>query len=187
MRARRRSRRRSASPPDGAPHEIAIRTKGDEFTITWGELQRRVDALAGGLAKLGLERGQTLALMMGNRPEFHLCDVAGMMLGASPFSIYNTYTAEQISYLIKDADARILICSQEYLPVVLEARADLPHLEHVIVVDGEPPEGVLALSEVEGSNPGFRRRGLLRPDHSRRTCSRSSTRRARPARRRACS
>ena len=135
--------------------EIAIRTKGDEFTITWGELQRRVDALAGGLAKLGLERGQTLALMMGNRPEFHLCDVAGMMLGASPFSIYNTYTPEQITYLIKDADAHILMCSQEYLPVVLEARADLPGLEHVIVVDGEAPEGVLALSEVEGSNPDF--------------------------------
>jgi long-chain acyl-CoA synthetase len=135
--------------------DIAIRTKGDAFTITWGELQRRVDALAGGLAKLGLERGQTLALMMGNRPEFHICDVAGMMLGATPFSIYNTYTAEQITYLIDDAEARILICSQEYLPVVLEARKELPHLEHVIVVDGEAPEGVLALSEVEGSNPDF--------------------------------
>jgi long-subunit acyl-CoA synthetase (AMP-forming) len=93
--------------------------------------------------------------MMGNRPEFHLCDIAGMMLGATPFSIYNTYTSEQIAYLVKDADARILICSQEYLPVVLEARKDLPHLERVIVVDGEAPEGVLALSEVEGSNPDF--------------------------------
>ena len=137
------------------PGEVAIRTKGDEFTITWGELRSRVDALAGGLAKLGLERGQTLALMMGNRPEFHICDLAGMMLGAAPFSIYNTYTAEQIAYLVGDADARILICSQEYLPQVLAARESLPHLEHVILVDGEPPEGVLALSEVEGSNPDF--------------------------------
>ncbi len=137
------------------PGEVAIRTKGDEFTITWGELRSRVDALAGGLAKLGLERGQTLALMMGNRPEFHICDLAGMMLGAAPFSIYNTYTAEQIAYLVGDADARILICSQEYLPQVLSARESLPHLQHVIVVDGEAPEGVLALSEVEGSNPEF--------------------------------
>jgi long-chain acyl-CoA synthetase len=135
--------------------EVAIRTKGDAFTITWGELRERVDALAGGLAKLGLKRGDTLALMLSNRPEFHICDLAGMMLGAAPFSIYNTYTAEQIQYLVADAEARVLICEQQYLPQVLEARRDLPGLEHVIVIDGEAPEGTLGLSEVEGSNPDF--------------------------------
>jgi long-chain acyl-CoA synthetase len=135
--------------------EVAIRTKEDAFTITWGELRQRVDALAGGLDKLGLRRGETLALMLSNRPEFHLCDLAGMMLGAAPFSIYNTYTAEQIQYLLEDAEASILICEQQFLPQVLAARAEVPGLEHVIVVDGEAPEGTLALSEVEGSNPDF--------------------------------
>jgi long-chain acyl-CoA synthetase len=135
--------------------DVAIRTKGDAFTITWGELRERVDALAGGLAKLGLARGDTLALMLSNRPEFHICDLAGMMLGAAPFSIYNTYTAEQIRYLIDDAEARVLICEQQYLPQVLEARRELPELEHVIVIDGQAPEGTLALADVEGSNPGF--------------------------------
>jgi long-chain acyl-CoA synthetase len=135
--------------------EVAIRTKEDAFTITWGELRDRVDALAGGLAKLGVGRGDTLALMLSNRPEFHLCDLAGMMLGAAPFSIYNTYTAEQIRYLVADADARVLICEQQYLPQILEARESLPELAHVIVVDGEAPEGVLALAEVEGSNLDF--------------------------------
>ncbi|HEY4450880.1 MAG TPA: long-chain fatty acid--CoA ligase [Solirubrobacteraceae bacterium] len=135
--------------------DVAIRTKGDAFTITWGELRERVDALAGGLAKLGLERGDTLALMLSNRPEFHLCDLAGMMLGAAPFSIYNTYTAEQIAYLLADAEAEILICEQQYLPQVLEARRELPALAHVIVVDGEAPAGTLGLAAVEGSNPGF--------------------------------
>jgi long-subunit acyl-CoA synthetase (AMP-forming) len=135
--------------------EVAIRTRGDAFTITWSELRERVDALAGGLAKLGLERGQTIALMIGNRPEFHICDLAAMMLGATPFSIYATYTAEQISYLVADADAHILICEQKFLPQVLEAREELPALEHVIVVDGEPPAGTIALSDVEGSNPEF--------------------------------
>jgi long-subunit acyl-CoA synthetase (AMP-forming) len=140
--------------------EVAIRTKGDAFTITWGELRDRVDALAGGLAELGLGRGDTLALMLSNRPEFHICDLAGMMLGATPFSIYNTYTAEQIAYLVADADARILICEREYLPQVLEARAELPHLEHVIVVDPErtrivQPEGTIDLASVEAMNPEF--------------------------------
>ncbi len=135
--------------------EVAIRTRGDAFTITWGELRKRVDALAGGLAGLGLERGDTLALMLSNRPEFHLCDLAGMMLGAAPFSIYNTYTPEQIQYLVADAQAKVLICEQQYLDRVLEARRSLPSLEHVIVIDGEAPEGTLALSDVEGANPEF--------------------------------
>jgi long-subunit acyl-CoA synthetase (AMP-forming) len=135
--------------------EVAIRTRQDAFTITWGELRERVDALAGGLAKLGVKRGDTVALMLSNRPEFHLCDLAAMMLGAAPFSIYNTYTPEQIQYLITDADAKVLICEQQFLPQVREARKSLPGLEYVIVVDGEAPLGTLSLSEVEGSNPGF--------------------------------
>ena len=135
--------------------DVAIRTKGDEFTITWGALRERVDALAGGLAGLGLRRGDTLALMIGNRPEFHICDLAGMMLGAAPFSIYSTYTAEQIAYLLSDAEAKILICEREYLPRIEEARREAPLLEHVIVIDGEAPPGVLSLAEVEGADPGF--------------------------------
>ena len=135
--------------------QVAIRTKGDAFTITWGELRERVDALAGGLAKLGVESGQTLALMLSNRPEFHLCDLAAMMLGATPFSIYNTYTPEQIQYLLEDADAKIIICEQQTLPRVLEAREHVPGLEHVIVVDGDAPAGTLALAQVEGSDPSF--------------------------------
>ncbi len=135
--------------------EVAIRTKGDAFSITWGELRERVDALAGGLAKLGVQRGDSVALMLTNRPEFHLGDLAAMMLGATPFSIYNTYTPEQIRFVTADADAKVLICEQRFLPQVREARRTLPGLEYVIVVDGEAPLGTLALSEVEGSSPEF--------------------------------
>src|SRR6202171_5407722 len=113
--------------------EVAIRTKEDAFTITWGELRERVDALAGGLAGLGLRRGETIALMLSNRPEVHICDLAAMMIGATPCSIYNTYAHEQIRYLVSDADAKILICEQQFLPQVLQAREQLSGLEHVIV------------------------------------------------------
>ena len=134
--------------------DVAIRTQGGAFVITWGELRKRVDALAGGLAELGLRSGQTTALMLSNRPEFHLCDLAVMMLGATPFSIYTTYAPDQIGHVISDANARILVCEQRLLPVVLEAREQLPELEHVIVVDGEAPPGTLALSTVEGAKSG---------------------------------
>ncbi|HEY2180280.1 MAG TPA: long-chain fatty acid--CoA ligase [Solirubrobacteraceae bacterium] len=135
--------------------DVAIRTKDDAFTITWGELRERVDALAGGLAKLGVQRGDTVALMLSNRPEFHLCDLAAMMLGATPFSIYNTYSAEQIGYLLGDADAKIAICEQQFLAQMLKAREAAPQLQRVIVVDGEAPAGTLALADVEGSNRDF--------------------------------
>ena len=47
----------------------------------------------------GCGRGDTVALMLLNRPEFTSCDSAAMHLGATPFSIYNTCSAEQIAYL----------------------------------------------------------------------------------------
>src|ERR1700740_407936 len=135
--------------------EVAIRTKQDAFTITWGELRERVDAIARGLAGLGLAQGQTAALMLSNRPEFHICDLAAMMLGATPFSIYNTYTADQIAYIVRDAGASIVICEQQFLAQVLQAREQLPALEHVIVVDGDPPSGTIGLTDVEGANADF--------------------------------
>ncbi len=122
--------------------EVAIRTKDDAFTITWGELRERVDALAGGLAELGLGRGDTVALMLCNRPEFHLCDLAAMMLGATPFSIYSTYAPEQIRYLVHDAEAQVLIM-RAAVPTARARgpRRSCPELEHVIVIDGEAPRG----------------------------------------------
>ncbi len=137
------------------PEIVAVRTPDDSVSLTWSELLERVDALAGGLAKLGLQRGDTVALMLSNRPEFHIADLAAAMLGATPFSIYTTYPPEEIRYLCTDAASKVAIVEQSFLPVFLEARGGLPELEHVIVVDGEAPEGTLGLAEVEGSNPSF--------------------------------
>ena len=139
---------------DRADH-VAVRTKGDEVSWTWGHLRERVDALAGGLAGLGLAKGDTIALLISNRPEFHLADLAAMMVGATPFSIYMQYTPDQIQYVVSDAGARVLITEQQYLEGVLEARKALPDLEHVIVIDGDAPEGVTALADVEGAGGDF--------------------------------
>src|SRR6185503_17353681 len=76
---------------ENRPDEVFVRTKSDDLTITWSQMRERVDALAGGLAKLGLKRGQCIALLLTNRPAFHLVDLAAMTVGATPFSIYMTY------------------------------------------------------------------------------------------------
>ncbi|HSS56470.1 MAG TPA: long-chain fatty acid--CoA ligase [Solirubrobacteraceae bacterium] len=136
--------------------EVAVRTKGDEIAWTWGELRERVDALAAGLAGLGLERGDTVALLFGNRPEFHLSDLAVVTAGGTPFSIYMQYGPEQIRYVVSDAGARMIMTEQQFLPNVLEAQKELPDLEHVIVIDGDAPDGVLTLDEVIAApDPGF--------------------------------
>src|SRR3954452_22976334 len=76
--------------------QTAVRTRDGATSWTWGELRERVDRLAGALHARGLGRGRTIALLMGNRPEFHLVDLAAMMTGATAFSIYAQYTPEQI-------------------------------------------------------------------------------------------
>jgi long-chain acyl-CoA synthetase len=137
------------------PEIVAVRTPDDSVSLTWSELLERVIAAAGGLAKLGVKRGDTVALMLGNRPEFHVVDLAAATLGATPFSIYLTYPPEQIEYLCADAGCRVAIVEQEYLTAMLAVRDRLPALEHVIVVDGDPAPETISLIELERSNPDF--------------------------------
>jgi long-chain acyl-CoA synthetase len=134
---------------------VAYRTRDDGISLTWAEARDRVDAIAGGLAKLGLAKGDTIAILLSNRPEFHLVDLAAITIGACPFSIYNTYSPEQIQYVISDAGARIVVTEEALVDGVLAAKPDLPDLETVILVDGEPREGTIALADIEGSDPDF--------------------------------
>ena len=136
-----------------SPDQVAIRTVDDAVSLTYAALARRVDALAGGLARLGVGRGDTVAIMLNNRPEFPLVDLAAVTLGATPFSIYQTLPPDQIAYVVGDAGARLAVVETAFLQPFLAARAELPDLRHVIVVDGAG--GTHTLAEVEGSNPGF--------------------------------
>jgi len=122
------------------PDRCALRTKGDEFSITWREYADKVRATAAGLAGLGLERGATIALMLTNRPEFHWFDAAALHLGATPFSVYNTYTAEQIQYQVDDAEVRIVVTERAFEDRVRE----LTNVDHVIFVDDESADPVEA-------------------------------------------
>src|SRR5450631_1901939 len=72
------------------PERVALRTLGDAFSLTFAEYAAAVRSLAAGLHSLGVGPGDTVGLMLVNRPEFHLLDTAAMHLGATPFSIYNT-------------------------------------------------------------------------------------------------
>ncbi len=140
----------------------ALRTKDDEVSFSWGEYGERVRAVAAGLAALGVGRGDTVGIMLTNRPEFWFADVGAVHLGATPFSVYNTSTAEQIEFLVADAGCRVVFTEQAFLERVLEVREAVPALKHVVVVDGEW-EGVMTLAELEGlGEAGFDFEGAWR-------------------------
>jgi long-chain acyl-CoA synthetase len=138
------------------PDRVALRLKGGELELTWGDYADKVRRLAAGFAALGLGPDSTLGIMLTNRPEFHFADTAAMHIGATPFSVYNTYTAEQIEYLVGDAANPVLVTEQAFLERVLEVQKATNSLKHVVVVDGNAPDGVLTLDEVmERGQEGF--------------------------------
>ena len=101
------------------PADVALRTIADGISITWGEYAERVRRLAGAFSALGVRRGHTVGFMLTNRPEFHLLDTAAMHLGATPFSIYNTCSPEQIAYLLEDAANRVMIVEAAFMDLSL--------------------------------------------------------------------
>jgi len=116
----------------------ALRTPGDAQTLTWADYAQRVQRIAGGLAKLGVGRGDTVGMMLLNRPEFHIVDTAALHLGATPFSVYNSSAPEQIEYLFSNADNRIVITEQKFADTI--RAVDAPEVEHIIVLEDGLPE-----------------------------------------------
>jgi long-chain acyl-CoA synthetase len=134
----------------------ALRLKDSDFDCSWGEYAETTQRRAAGFAALGVGAGDTVGFMLVNRPALHLSDCAAMHLGAVCFSIYNTSSPEQIEYLLGDAGNRVLVTEQGFLDRILEVRDRVPSLEHVIVVDGEAPGGVMSIEELEAAgDPGF--------------------------------
>src|SRR3954452_11490970 len=131
------------------PDRPALKTLDGSVEIKWSEYNERVKNAAAGLAALGLGKGETIALMMINRPEFHIADSAAMHLGASPFSIYNTSPADQIVFLVEDAAPKIAVTEPQFLERLQEVQKRDNALEHIIVVEGDAPEGGMTLAELE--------------------------------------
>ena len=136
------------------PQQVALRMPGGAATFTWREYAGRVREIAAGLAGLGVRGGDTVALMMTNRPEFHLVDTAALHLGAVPFSIYNTFAPEQITHVLANAGSRVVVCEEQFA-APLRAVRDGTAIQHVVCVDGRP-EGTVTLAELAaGGDPAF--------------------------------
>ncbi|WP_338749712.1 AMP-binding protein [Janibacter alittae] len=135
------------------PEAVALRTAGDAVSITWAEYGDHVQSVTAGLAALGYRRGDTLGIMLTNRPEFAWVDAGAMHLGMAPFSIYNTSAPEQIEYLFGNAGNRIAVTETALLPAILDSGVAL---DHIIVVDGTPEGATHSLADLEAvGDPAF--------------------------------
>ena len=115
----------------------AVISEDEDISYSWNDLAGRVRAIAGGFNSLGLSRGDTVSLLTNNRADFIPTDLAAVSIGAVPFSIYQTSSAEQIEYVLKDSAAKIIVVEPQFLSRVEEVRGRLPDLEHVVVMGGE--------------------------------------------------
>jgi long-subunit acyl-CoA synthetase (AMP-forming) len=133
--------------------QVALRTLQDGISITFGEYADRVKRLTGGFHALGVRRGDRVAFMLANRPEFHLLDTAVMHLGATPFSIYNTSSPEQIAYLLGDAGNRVMIVEAALLDRAREAMASAGQVEQLIVLDTTTDDSI-SMEQLESMDAG---------------------------------
>ena len=148
----------------------AIREKdlGIWQSWTWAEAESEISAFACGLAKLGFQRGDRLAIIGDNRPQLYWAMVAAQFDGGVPVPVYQDSVAEEMQFILEHADARFAIAEdQEQIDKLIEIWDDCPKLEQIIYKD---PRGlkdydrpfIHSLNKVqeqgrlfESQNPGF--------------------------------
>ena len=102
-----------------------------------------------GLRALGVGKGDTVAILSENRPEWAFADLATLCAGAADATIYATLTAPQVQYILADSESKVVfVSSAAQAAKVAEVRHELPHLQHVVRFDPAPAPGTTSLDEL---------------------------------------
>ncbi len=126
--------------------------------MTYQQLSEKIDKLAAGFAQQGLVKGDKIAFMVPNSPEWAMIDLACARLGIINTSIHTTYGPEYITYIVEHATARWLIIDKKFWDRHKDKLCNLP-VERIIVsgpdgdfqdlfVDGKPPEASVAENDI---------------------------------------
>jgi long-chain acyl-CoA synthetase len=124
--------------------QVALRDRAEDGSWrewTYGDMADQVARAAGALQSIGVAPGDRVVLMMRNISLFHILDVATIFCGATPISIYNSSSPEQVAYLAGHCEAKTAIVENAgFLERFLKVRDELPALEHLAILDD--PDGV---------------------------------------------
>ncbi|MCS4504142.1 long-chain fatty acid--CoA ligase [Arhodomonas aquaeolei] len=118
--------------------EVAMREK--EFGIwneyTWRDYDTAVRRFALGMHALGLERGETVCIIGGNRPEWVHCEVGAHAIGAMSLGMYQDSLNDEVAYLINYAEAPLVMCEdEEQVDKALEITEQCPCVRHIVYHD----------------------------------------------------
>ena len=126
---------------------VAIRCQGAE--VSYGELAANVDRAGNAFRELGIGLEQRVVILCADSPAFVYAFFGAIKIGAIPVPANTLLTVHDLTYILADSRARAIVVSASLLPKVLEARAALPLLRHVIVTgaaqDKDRSDGVLSL------------------------------------------
>jgi fatty-acyl-CoA synthase len=123
------------------PDATALRFLG--HTTTWGELDRRVSALAAALSRCGVGFGDRVLILMLNRTEFIESYVAANRIGAIAVPVNFRMTPPEIAFLVSDCQPKAVVTESVLAKVAMAVRDIDPTLSTVIVAGGGTDEGVL--------------------------------------------
>ncbi len=127
------------------PSRVAI--KQGARALTYRELGEQVNRLANGLLGLGLSRGDRVALLMWNCPEYVVCDFAVATAGLVKVPLNHLLTRDEVAFRIQDSEASAIICDEFFSSMVVELSVECPSLKHRIclVEDGRlAPDSLMA-------------------------------------------
>ncbi len=120
------------------PGHPAMRRRTHEGweTVTWADYGRSVSEVTAGLADLGIGPGERVAILSGNRVEWHVSDLGALSNASITVPVYPTSSAEQVGYILGHCGARLcFVENDELLAKVLEVRSALPKLDRVVVFE----------------------------------------------------
>jgi len=117
---------------------------GDWRTLTWRDYRDEVAAVTLALRSLGFGPGQFGLIMARNAPEHVIADLGIVHAGGAAISVYNTLAPEQLEYVANHSEATVAFVEDAgFLEKFLAIRSRTPKLQHLVLVRGDAPEGVM--------------------------------------------
>lgn len=115
------------------------KAEGTWRPVAAAEFANTTKGLALGLALLGVDRYDRVAILSENRPEWAAADFATLALGGLTVPIYTTYLAPQVEFILRDSMAKVVVVSNGVeLQKVLDVRQRCRELEHILVMEAPP-------------------------------------------------
>ncbi len=137
------------------PDALQVKVAGVYKPISHSEVADRVRHCARGLTSLGVRRGDRVAILSENRPEWAIADFACLTAGLADVPIYPTLPADQIAYMLKDSGAvAIFVSTKTQAEKVREIRAQLPALKTMIGFDEIPGLVNMSIADLEKRGAG---------------------------------